>query len=58
MVLHDALMEAFSWENTAIRMDEFPLVWSSIVNDNSDLKQRKLISEYQVDIDFFFTVSG
>ena len=48
MVLHDALVEAFRWKNTAIRMDEFPLVWSSIVNDTSDLKQRKLISEYQV----------
>ena len=48
VTLHDALVEAFRWTNTEIAMDEFPLVWSSIVNDNSDLQHRKLLSEYQV----------
>ena len=55
VTLHDALAEAFRWTNTAIAMDEFPLVWSSFVNDNSALQHRKLISEYQVDFSIHYS---
>ncbi|KAK3091365.1 hypothetical protein FSP39_019280 [Pinctada imbricata] len=47
-VLHEALVEAFQWQDTYISMDDFPSEWQSIETDKRPLNQQRLKREYDV----------
>ena len=54
IVLHEALVEAFQWKQTAIPMDKFPSAWKEMERDSRPLNQQKLRQEYAVYILYIY----
>ncbi|KAK3090026.1 hypothetical protein FSP39_008627 [Pinctada imbricata] len=47
-MLHDALIEAFQWQDTSTTMDSFPSLWETISKDRKPINQQRLKQEYDV----------